>query len=550
MDRRLTVASGNPVRFAAFGCRAGAAKPGADRTTRPRAGPSPPGARSTRSSPRRDALVAGASATSNAHVTVLDGFAPLKDGAVTLVLRGACGQEESFRQDKPKRDGIYPVEVKPRAEGTFDLVFRIESAAGREDVAAGRVRVGSAAAPGGLAGEEAPAAADAVSVPQGAAVADRVRDRVGPRGRARRERRGPGAGEGGGRRRGRAHRRRRCDRRALSLAPRRAGPRRGRHRVPARAPRRRPKPAGAARRGVVARGRGRRRAAPRRAAHASCCGRGHEPGRAGAGPRDARRPRSAARLRAGRRRARRTPPAEGCGCGGRRPGAVGGTRGRGVGLPGPDRGRGRAARPPRQGRGRSGSSWRSRPADATRIQGSPRGLFLRQTRPARRRSRSTGGVKLVSRAPEVDPRTASVSVLLEVDRSASELPLGSAVEAEILLPGEKRGIVVPLAAVLDDCRRLRRLRAARGRELRPARGARAAAGSATRRSSRACGPASGSSRAARAPSGAARCSPRALPKATSTKEAAMLDQHHPRLAPPPLGRARGRRRCCSSPAAP
>jgi hypothetical protein len=110
---------------------------------------------------------------------------------VTLVLRGASGQEESFRQDKPKRDGIYPVEAKPRAEGTFDLVFRIESAAGREDVEAGRVRVGSAGAPGGLAGEEAPAAADAVSFLKEqqwrtefatAWVRGRARQRRGPRG--------------------------------------------------------------------------------------------------------------------------------------------------------------------------------------------------------------------------------------------------------------------------------------------------------------------------------------------------------------------------------
>jgi multidrug efflux pump subunit AcrA (membrane-fusion protein) len=43
-----------------------------------------------------------------------------------------------------------------------------------------------------------------------------------------------------------------------------------------------------------------------------------------------------------------------------------------------------------------------------------------------------------------------VNVILQIDRTASELPLGSAVEAEIVLPGEKRGIVVPLAALLDD----------------------------------------------------------------------------------------------------
>jgi RND family efflux transporter MFP subunit len=89
------------------------------------------------------------------------------------------------------------------------------------------------------------------------------------------------------------------------------------------------------------------------------------------------------------------------------------------------------------------------PGDATRIQGSPRGLFLRQTGWATPLE-IQGAVKLVSRAPEVDPRTATVSVLLEVDRTASELPLGSAVEAEVLLSGERRGIVVPLAAILDD----------------------------------------------------------------------------------------------------
>lgn len=42
-------------------------------------------------------LVAGAAVTSNAHVTVLSGFAPLKQGAVTLVLRSSNGAEEAFR---------------------------------------------------------------------------------------------------------------------------------------------------------------------------------------------------------------------------------------------------------------------------------------------------------------------------------------------------------------------------------------------------------------------------------------------------------------------
>ena len=59
-----------------------------------------------------DPLIAGQPATSNAHVTVLAGFAPLARGVVAIVLRGG-GQEQSFRQTMPKREGIFPVEVTP-----------------------------------------------------------------------------------------------------------------------------------------------------------------------------------------------------------------------------------------------------------------------------------------------------------------------------------------------------------------------------------------------------------------------------------------------------
>ena len=192
-----------------------------------------------------DALVAGASVTSDAHVTVLEGFAPLKEGAVTLVLRGAGGAEEAFRQERPKRDGIYPVEAKPRAEGTFDLVFRIESAAGPEEIAAGRVRVGSRGRARRPRRRGRRGRGRRRVVPQGATVADRVRDRAGPRGRARRERRRPGAGEAGRRRRGRAHRGGGRDRGAFSLAPPGMDVAAGGDGVPARAPGGRPEPAGA-----------------------------------------------------------------------------------------------------------------------------------------------------------------------------------------------------------------------------------------------------------------------------------------------------------------
>ncbi len=101
-------------------------------------------------------LVIGHRTTSNVHVTVLDGFAPLKQGTVALLLRGE-GPEQSFRQEKAKRDGIFPVEIEPRGEGTFGLFFRIDGPNGPEEIPAGRARVGSVGSPGGgeTAGEAA-----------------------------------------------------------------------------------------------------------------------------------------------------------------------------------------------------------------------------------------------------------------------------------------------------------------------------------------------------------------------------------------------------------
>jgi len=56
----------------------------------------------------------------------------------------------------------------------------------------------------------------------------------------------------------------------------------------------------------------------------------------------------------------------------------------------------------------------------------------------------------VSRAPEVDPRTATVAAIFEVRQTAAELPFGTAVDAEITLPGRETGIVIPAAALVDD----------------------------------------------------------------------------------------------------
>jgi membrane fusion protein, heavy metal efflux system len=92
-------------------------------------------------------LVVGAVATAHTHITVLDGFTALEQGAVEIVLRGD-GREEVFRSDRPSRPGIFNVEIRPESEGERDLLFRIESAAGNEEVRGGRVRVGTSERPG------------------------------------------------------------------------------------------------------------------------------------------------------------------------------------------------------------------------------------------------------------------------------------------------------------------------------------------------------------------------------------------------------------------
>ena len=60
----------------------------------------------------------------------------------------------------------------------------------------------------------------------------------------------------------------------------------------------------------------------------------------------------------------------------------------------------------------------------------------------------TESTRLVSLAPEVDPAKGTVLAILEL--GASSLVVGTTVEAEVLLAGEREGIVVPTSAIIDD----------------------------------------------------------------------------------------------------
>lgn len=109
-------------------------------------------------------LVAGGTATVHTHVTVLDGFAPLAEGRVSVVLTGAEG-DQVFSAGEPVRPGVFEVELTPQDPGEHDLVFRVESAAGGEEIRGGRVRVGTPEAPGGVVVAPAPRGATAGGEP-------------------------------------------------------------------------------------------------------------------------------------------------------------------------------------------------------------------------------------------------------------------------------------------------------------------------------------------------------------------------------------------------
>lgn len=114
--------------------------------------------------PEVEPLIAGETAVAHTHVTRLDGFAPLVDGAVEIVLSGASG-EQVFGADRPVRPGIFAVKVEPSSPGEFGLSFRIRGPEGPEEIRAGTVRVGTAAEPGGLVAAPAPEAASDAGEP-------------------------------------------------------------------------------------------------------------------------------------------------------------------------------------------------------------------------------------------------------------------------------------------------------------------------------------------------------------------------------------------------
>jgi RND family efflux transporter MFP subunit len=100
-------------------------------------------------------LAAGQVALAHTHVTRLEDFSPLTEATVEAVLSGPSG-EEVFAVSSPRQAGIFPVEIEPRAPGDFDLAFRIRDGEGVEEIRGGRVRVGDRSQPGGIVVAPAP----------------------------------------------------------------------------------------------------------------------------------------------------------------------------------------------------------------------------------------------------------------------------------------------------------------------------------------------------------------------------------------------------------
>lgn len=78
-------------------------------------------------------LVAGSASEPWAvHLTVLDGFQPVRTGRLVLTFTGPDGQLHEFTADAPVRDGIYGPVVELPAAGSYDLTMTY-AGAGLED---------------------------------------------------------------------------------------------------------------------------------------------------------------------------------------------------------------------------------------------------------------------------------------------------------------------------------------------------------------------------------------------------------------------------------
>ena len=408
-----------------------------------------------------DMLEVGTTSVAFTHVTILEDFSPLTEGVVSVILRNRSGVESVFSFDEMTRPGIFSVPMVPETPGEFALAFRVDMTGVSEEIDAGRVQVGEGSVGGGLV-EPSKLSGHAATAPTSGAGADisflkeqQWRTRFATRwlgeGAVRESVRGPGRIEpaaGGeivltspldgvvlgdpwpypGHAVGRGET-------VLEVTPRVASGRslaeleanvESLEAESAAADHRLERledllELGATSRREVDEARARARALTSRLDAASRDLATTQSGRHGAG---ISAESVAIRAPFGGRIAR-----------------VDVTPGQAV-----------AAKTPLGRLVRESPLWVAvalRPEDAVRARAAE-GLDLRL--PSGQEPMTFWGdeLRLVSVAPAVDPQTGTVGALFEVAAEAGSLPIGARVDAEILLAGERAGIVIPETALVDD----------------------------------------------------------------------------------------------------
>ena len=71
------------------------------------------------------ALVVGETSRFAIHLTTLEPFKAVTEGAVDVQLKDSAGQTQSFSADGPSRPGIFGVDVKPGRAGKFELIITL-----------------------------------------------------------------------------------------------------------------------------------------------------------------------------------------------------------------------------------------------------------------------------------------------------------------------------------------------------------------------------------------------------------------------------------------
>lgn len=105
-------------------------------------------------------LVAGQTSRFAIHLTTLDPFKAVTEGAVDVQLKDGAGRTQSFSAEAPSRPGIFGVDVKPERAGKFDLIITLRGKAITDTHNVGTVDV---------YGDAAGAAAAAAATPESTA---------------------------------------------------------------------------------------------------------------------------------------------------------------------------------------------------------------------------------------------------------------------------------------------------------------------------------------------------------------------------------------------